>query len=410
MIETMTPRERVLAAIERRQPDRVPIDVGGSSFTTIIGQAYERLKSYLGIESETHYMKRKSRSVLLDERVAQRLHTDTRPLVVGNPDGWQDVYYPDGSFQDEFRVIWRSAPGGHYNPVGSPLGAADLADLDAFPWPDPLDPGRTRGLRALARRLHQETNYAIVLSLPVGFVHLSQYLRGYEQWLMDIILNPVFLETLMDRALDWWLQLTGKVLEEVGPYVDVVAFGDDVAFHDRTIVDLGRYRKLFKPRHKQMVDLIKRKSQARVLYHCCGAVRTLIDEFIDIGVDALNPVQVSSAGMETAELKAAFGDRICFWGAIDTGHTLPMGTPDEVRAEVRRRIHDLAPGGGYVLASVHNIQEDVPPENILAMVDAAVAFGPGTFPGDRVAGHSPGGSVLPQIPNLQEDRTTLPQR
>lgn len=378
--ETMTSRQRVLAAIERRQPDRVPIDIGGSSFTTIIGQAYERLKSYLEVHGETRYMKRKSRSVLLDESIAHRLHTDTRPLVPGNPDSWQDIYYPDGSFQDEFRVIWRSASGGHYNPVGNPLNAADLADLNAFPWPDPLDPGRTRGLRSQAQRLHHETNYAVVLSLPVGFVHLSQYLRGYEQWLMDIVLNPTFLEALMDRALDWWLQLAGKVLDEVGPYVDVVAFGDDVAFHDRPIVDLARYRKLFKPRHQQMVDLIKRKSQAKVLYHCCGAVRTLIDEFVDIGIDALNPVQVSSAGMDTAQLKAAFGDRICFWGAVDTGHVLPMGTPDEVRAEVQRRIQHLGAGGGYVLASVHNIQEDVPPENILAMVDAALEFGKGPFP------------------------------
>jgi len=153
----------------------------------------------------------------------------------------------------------------------------------------------------------------------------------------------------------------------------VVAFGDDVAFHDRSMVDLGRYRKLFKPRHRQMIDQLKSKSAAKVLYHCCGAVKSLIPEFIDIGVDALNPVQVSSAGMDdTAALKAEFGDRICFWGGIDTQRVLPLGTPDEVRAEVRRRIRDLASGGGFVLASVHNIQEDVPPENIVAMVDAAL--------------------------------------
>jgi uroporphyrinogen decarboxylase len=207
----------------------------------------------------------------------------------------------------------------------------------------------------------------------VGFVHLSQYLRGYEQWLMDIVLEPAFLDALMDRALEWWLALAGAVLDEVGPYVDVVAFGDDVAFHDRPMVDLERYRRLFKPRHRRMIDLLKSKSQARVLYHCCGAVRSLIPEFVDIGVDALNPVQVSSAGMDdTAALKAKFGRDICFWGGIDTGRVLPRGTPDDVRAEVRRRIGDLAPGGGFVLAAVHNVQEDVPPENILAMVDAVL--------------------------------------
>jgi uroporphyrinogen decarboxylase len=375
--DSMTSRQRVLAAIERREPDRLPIDIGGSSFSTLIGQAYERLKALLGVDNKTQYMKHKSRSILLDERIAARLHTDTRPLLVGSPDGWQDVYFEDGSFRDEFSVVWRKAGDGHYAPTGNPLRQATLADLEAFAWPDPLNPGRTRGLREQARKLQEESEYAVILSLPVGFVHLSQYLRGYEQWLVDIVLNPGFLDALMDRTLEWWLALAGAVLDQVGPYVDVVAFGDDVAFHDRPIVDLGRYRRLFNPRHRQMVELIKIKSEAKVLYHCCGAVKSLIGEFVDMGVDALNPVQVSSAGMDTVELKAEFGDHICFWGGIDTQRVLPMGSPQDVRAEVRRRIRDLSPGGGYVLAAVHNIQEDVPPENILAMADAAIEFGQG---------------------------------
>ncbi|MGD8399246.1 MAG: uroporphyrinogen decarboxylase family protein [Anaerolineae bacterium] len=375
MPEAMTPRQRVLAAVEHRAPDRVPIDVGGTSFSTVIGRAYERLKAHLGIEAETHYMKRKSRSAILDEAVARRLHADARPLLIGSPDGWQDVYFDDGAFRDEFGVVWRKAGDGHYAPTGNPLRDATWAGLDAFPWPDPLNPGRTRGLGALARHLHEGTDYAVILTLPVGFVHLSQYLRGYEQWLMDIVLEPAFLDALMDRTLDWWLALAGAVLDEVGPYVDVVAFGDDVAFHDRPMVDLERYRRLFKPRHRKMIDLLKAKSDAKVLYHCCGAVKSLVPEFTDIGVDALNPVQVSSADMDTAALKAEFGERICFWGGIDTQRVLPLGTPDEVRAEVRQRIRDLAAGGGFVLAPVHNVQEDVPPENIVAMADAAIEFG-----------------------------------
>jgi uroporphyrinogen decarboxylase len=393
----MKPRQRVLAAIEHREPDRVPIDIGGSSFSTVIGRAYERLKVDLGVKGETRYMKKKSRSAILDERVARRLHTDTRPLLIGSPDGWQDVYFEDGSFRDEFGVIWRKAGDGHYAPTGNPLREATMADLDGFAWPDPRNPGRTRSLREQARQLYEGTDYAVVLSLPVGFVHLSQYLRGYEQWLMDIVLNPEFLDVLMDRALEWWLALAEAVLNEVGPYVDVIAFGDDVAFHDRPMVDLARYRRLFKPRHRRMVDLIKGKSEAKVLYHCCGAVKSLIGEFVDIGVDALNPVQVSSAGMDTAELKARFGSQpgsgICFWGAIDTGRVLPMGSPQEVRSEVRRRIQDLAPGGGFVLAPVHNIQEDVPPQNILAMADAALEFG--RRPGSEHDSSSCAGAIGP---------------
>jgi uroporphyrinogen decarboxylase len=174
----------------------------------------------------------------------------------------------------------------------------------------------------------------------------------------------------MDRTLDFWLRLTESALQEVGPYADVVVFGDDIAFQDRPMVDLKRYRNMIKPRHQRMIDLIKCKSQAKVLYHCCGSVQALIPDLIEIGVDALNPVQVSSVGMDTAELKANFGNQMCFWGAIDTARVLPFGSPDDVRNETHRRIRDLAVGGGYVLAAVHNIQEDVPPENILAMVDA----------------------------------------
>jgi uroporphyrinogen decarboxylase len=372
---TMTSRQRVLAALNLRQPDRVPIDIGGSSATTIIGEAYERLKVHLGIAEETQYMKRKSRSVILSKVIAERLRSDTRPLNPGSPDGSQDIFFPDGSFQDEWSVIWSKPEGGHYNPTGNPLREATLADLGRFPWPDPCNPGRVRGLRERARRLHEETDYAVVLSMPVGFVHQSQYLRGFENYLMDLIINVEFVEALMDRTLDFWLKLAEAVLNEVGPYIDVVLIADDVAFHDRPMVDLKRYRKMIKPRHAQMVELIKRKSHAKVLYHCCGAVKSLIPDFVEIGVDALNPVQVSSVGMDTAELKASFGNQICFWGGIDTSRVLPTGSPDDVQTEVQQRIKDMASGGGYVLASVHNIQEDVPPENILAMADAAFELG-----------------------------------
>jgi uroporphyrinogen decarboxylase len=373
----MTPRERVLAAVELQEPDRVPIDIGGSSVSTIIGAAYERLKSELGVIGETEYMKRKSRSAILDERVATRLHTDTRPLTIGKPDAWDNIYFEDGAFEDEFHIIWRKPGNGHFAPLGNPLRDAEtVSDIEAYEWPDPLDPGRTRGLRAKAQRLHEQTDYAVVLSLPSGVVHLSQYLRGYEQWLLDVAMNADLLEALLDRTVEWWNALAASVLDEVGPYIDVVMFGDDVAMDDRPLVDLPRYRRFFKPRTASMVRCITSRTTAKVLYHCCGAVRELIDEFIDIGIDALNPVQVSSAGMrDTAALKRDFGDRICFWGGVDTRRVLPQGTPEEVQREVQRRVEDLGGGGGYVVASVHNIQEDVPPENILAMADAALEAG-----------------------------------
>jgi uroporphyrinogen decarboxylase len=192
---------------------------------------------------------------------------------------------------------------------------------------------------------------------------------------VDLILEPEFVGALMDRTLDFWCRMTEALLDECSEHVDVVMFGDDVAFEDRPMVDLKRYRQLIKPRHQEMIECIRRKTAAKSLYHCCGAVKSLIPEFIDIGVDALNPVQVASAGMDSAELKALYGRDIAFWGGIDTRRVLPTGTPEEVRQEVRKRITDMASGGGYVVASVHNIQEDVPPENILAMADATYEYG-----------------------------------
>jgi uroporphyrinogen decarboxylase len=375
MNETFTPRERILAAIEHREPDWVPIDVGGCSTTTLIGDAYERLKRLLAVNGETEYMKRKSLSVFLDEAVADRLHSDTRGIMVGGPDNWKDVVLDDGSFQDEFGVIWRKAEGGKFNPLGNPLRHASLADLKSYPFPDPLDAGRVRGLREKARQLHEQTGHAVILTMPSGFVHLSTYLRGFDNFLIDFAADHEFLEALLDRTCNFFLELTARLVEEVDPYVDVIMYGDDLAFQNAPMVDLKRYRRFIKPLHKALFDIIKTRSRAKLLYHCCGAARSMIGDFIDLGVNALNPVQVSSAGMNTAELKAEFGSQICFWGAIDTQHVLPVGSPQDVREEVRRRIQDLAPGGGYVLASVHNIQEDVPAENILAMVDAAREFG-----------------------------------
>jgi uroporphyrinogen decarboxylase len=190
------------------------------------------------------------------------------------------------------------------------------------------------------------------------------------------VADAAFAEQLMDCVMGIYLKIVSHALDAAGPYVDVVTFGDDVAFQDRPMVRPAAYRQLIKPRHRQIVDLIKSKTDAAVLYHCCGAVNSLIPDFIEIGIDALNPVQVSAAEMgDTDRLKREFGAHICFWGGVDTQRVLPYGTPDEVRQEVRRRVADLSAGGGYVLAAVHDIQEDVPPENIVAMAKAAREFG-----------------------------------
>ena len=165
------------------------------------------------------------------------------------------------------------------------------------------------------------------------------------------------------------------VLDEVGDYVDVVSFPEDLGFQDRPFMRPELYRAKVKPYHRRLVEAIKSKTRAKVLIHSDGAVYRLIGDLIDIGVDALNPVQVSARDMDSARLKAEFGANMSFWGGIDTHHVLPAGTPEDVREEVKTRIGDLARGGGYVVGPVHNIQAEVPAENIVAMYDSALEYG-----------------------------------
>ena len=196
-------------------------------------------------------------------------------------------------------------------------------------------------------------------------------MRGYEDWLVDLVADPSGVASLCDAILDVWLEVARRMIEASYPYVDVVAFGDDIAFQNGPMMSPDIFRGLIKPRMKRVFDLVKTHCDAKILFHTCGSAVSHIPDLLELGMDALNPVQVSAKGMDTRELKRLYGKDLTFWGAIDTQKVLPFGTPDDVRAEVARRIEDLADGGGYVLGSVHIIQAEVPPENILAMVEAA---------------------------------------
>jgi uroporphyrinogen decarboxylase len=202
-------------------------------------------------------------------------------------------------------------------------------------------------------------------------------LRGWENFYMDLAGEPEFAVKLMSRYLDYKLAVAERALEEVDDNFDIVfCLSDDIGMADRTLVSPQMYRELVKPLQKRLFDFFKERTEAKRFYHCDGAVYPIIEDFIEVGTEALNPIQVSAAGMgDTKKMKREFGDRLAFWGAIDTYQVLPYGTVDDVRAEVRRRIMDLGPGGGYVLCSVHNIQPEVPPENVVAMYDAACEMG-----------------------------------
>jgi uroporphyrinogen decarboxylase len=376
---TMTHRERVMRALDHQESDRIPLDLGATRSTSLVVEAHDNLNRHLGIQAPTRIFSKWLQIAHPNEEILARFDIDTRSVSQGAPDHWQDVVFPDGSYQDEWGTVRSKPPGSlYYDLTKAPFqGEPTLADLKQFPWPDPHDPGRTRGLAEEARRLHQDTDYAVVLNMPGGIVHQSQFMRGFEGWFMDLILNPSFSHALLEKIADLWIEMAKDEFDQVGGNIDLCFYGDDMAFQNGPMMSMDLYRKMIKPCHQRLFSYIKSRTSAKILYHTCGSVIHLIPDLIEIGVDALNPVQVSAKGMDTKKLKQEFGRDISFWGAIDTQRVLPFGTNEEVAAEVRRRIDDLGPGGGYVLCAVHNIQPDVSPENICTMYDTAREYSRG---------------------------------
>jgi uroporphyrinogen decarboxylase len=376
----MTPRSRVKAALNHEEPDRVPLDLGQAAGDAITITAYRNLVRHLGYPDHSIRIRAKStQTAQVDEDILQRFHVDFRSVELGPPDGWTDVWVDENSYQDEWGVVRTMPPGAYYYDLtGSPLEAdGTVSAIERYPWPDPENPGRYRGLRDRARYLHEETDYAVVANLNCAFFLRCFELRGWTNFYMDLAANVDFAEKLMDRFLDIKLRMAELALEQIGEYIDVaMVSSDDLGMIDRPLISPTMYRALVKPRQKRTFDLFRKHTNAKLFYHCDGAILPLIPDFIEIGVDILNPIQLNAKDMgDTAKLKRDFGSELTFWGAIDTRHVLPFGTPEDVRDEVRKRLGDLAPGGGYVVCSVHNIQPEVPPENVEAKFDSAYDMG-----------------------------------
>jgi uroporphyrinogen decarboxylase len=201
-------------------------------------------------------------------------------------------------------------------------------------------------------------------------------MRGLEQWFCDLLTDPDFCEVVIDRTLKFWLDWFRVFLDEVGDVVDVIMIGDDLAGQAGPLFDPKIYHRLVKPRHKRLVQYIRSRTKAKIWYHTCGACQPYLPELIDNGVDILNPVQTSARNMDPRELKRRFGDKLVFWGGgCDSQHILPVATPQGVAADVSRNMKIFKPGGGYVFNSIHNIQDGVPPENIVALYDTAYKCG-----------------------------------
>jgi uroporphyrinogen decarboxylase len=371
----MSPRERVLAALKRQSPDVVPFDIGGMKTTSLNIHAYQNLQSYVRIDGPTQYGHYRSQRAHMSENLSRFFDADVRRLHVPYPSPLPDSLTRPVQV-DEWGSEWTQAPGGLYFVTRPGLaGAQSVSDLRAYAWPEPAALTPVEALAEAARNLRAETDCAVCLDLPDGVVHTSQFVRGFEQWLIDSAVNVPFFESLLDAITDIYVAMVGPLLRAVGESVDVVLHCDDIGTQNGPLIAPEAYRRLIKPRQARILEAIRANTPARIVFHTCGSVRWAVGDIIDMGADALNPVQVSARHMQTDRLKREFGDKITFWGAIDTGAVLPFGTPEDVRQEVRRRIEDLAAGGGYIIGSVHIVQAEVPPQNILAMAEAAHLYG-----------------------------------
>ncbi len=385
MTQNLTSEKRVELALQHKEPNRVPFDLGSTLVTGIMLPAYKRLLNHLGITKEDIPVVDIVQQLAgVDEEILERLKVDTRGLMPSTIAGEKPEITEDDNyryFTDSWRIGWKmpKVGGYYYDMYKHPLkGEIDKEKIDSYPWPNPADFARVDGLRKKAEEFKEKGKAIVVGSLGGGFFELGFWIRGFEDFYVDFAADPSMACYLMDKLLEIRMVYWEIILKELGDYILVVMEGQDLGEQSGTMISPQMYRRYVKPREKKLFSHIKKiaPKPVYIFFHSCGSVYDVIPDLIEVGVDILNPVQVSAAKMNTAKLKKEFGKELTFWGGgVDTQHVLPHGTPQQVKNEVRRRIEDLAPGGGFVFNTVHNIQADVPPENIMAMWEALQEYG-----------------------------------
>jgi uroporphyrinogen decarboxylase len=375
----MNPRQRFEAAVNHQQPDRPPLDYGkhiGSFHKSI----YSPLRQYLRLpQGEEHILDRMAQNMVLEEDLLKVLGIDFRWLVPQ----WVDVYDQEVEGEPGYVDMWHTPHqytevGDYYAIAGQPLGSLELSysDLDAFAWPDPDHPGMFSGLADQARQWFENSPYVVGADgIKVGVLQTAAQIRGYDKLFMDFALNTSLADALLEKITDLICRMYLNYMKVVGPYVQVVVITDDQGTQKSLMISPAMFRRFIKPNLRRIIDAIKSLTKAKVLMHCDGAIRPIIPDLIEIGVDILNPIQTVVKGFEdTHSLKAEFGEQICFHGAIDIQQFLPNATPEAVRQEVFRRSRDLGVGGGFILAPCHNINRDTPLENIAALFAAGQEY------------------------------------
>lgn len=381
MVVAITPasRVRVHQALNCQVPDRVPLDIGGMAQSGIHRVAYANLRRYLGLpQVPIDTLNVITQAACLHEDFLERMEVDTR-LVYGH---WASEHRvkPEATadyrgFTDEWGMGWRMpTEGGLYHDLTvHPIQGDDLtAAIKGYPWPNPAAAWRLDGLRAEAERHHAAGRFVVLMGLCPGILEVGSWLVGIQRFYTELLADPDAIELLLAHMTRMKLTYWQAALAEVGPYVDAVCEADDVAGQNCLLMSADVYRAAVKPHHHRLFEGIRAaRPGIKIIFHSCGAVRPLISDFVELGIDALHPIQLSAAGMVPAELKQEFGKRLCFWGGgVDSQRVLPRGTPQEVAAAVRASMQAFGPGGGFVFGTVHIIQADVPPANVMAMWDA----------------------------------------
>jgi uroporphyrinogen decarboxylase len=382
--ETLTSRERLLKALNHEEPDRIPIDLGGNQ-TGIHKIAYKAVLDHLGIKDDVEIMDAVQGLARPCEALLERFHVDTRYIAAKGPDSFKGGIVQNHrkgrlwhDLTDEFGVVW-SMPDDYplYMDIShNPLADATIEDIAEYPFPKGDDPSRFTRLREQAMTLRKETPYAVVSGISGVVYEICWYMRGLDRWFMDMLSQPEFCEALLDQTLKFWMDWFRLFLDEVGDLVDVIMIGDDLAGQTGPLFRPDLYRRVVKPRHKQLVQYIRSRTGAKIWYRTCGACTVYLPDLLDNGINIINPVQIGARNMSAQDLKSKFGKQLAFWGgAIDAQHVLPSASPEVVREHVRQNLEIWKPGGGYVFNNVHNIQADIPPENIVALYEAAYDYG-----------------------------------
>jgi len=405
----MTKRERVLASINHKETDKVPVDCGAMRSTGIMGVAYNRLKNYLGINSgETKIYDMVQQLCMPEQWYLDRFQIDVIDLArafIDSSDEWEDWALPDGSLckipswlniekrheswvcvNEENKIIaempfssyyfdqkWWPLMGKHKDNfdnlkyyINSQMWAAMTDPL----WKNASKPNFYKILRQKAKNLYEETDYAIMIGFGGNLFETGQMLYRTDEFLINLMNYRDEMEKMLDKLTEIHLENLEPVLEAVSPYVQIIQMGDDLGMQSGPMLSPKLYREIFFPRHKKIYQLVKEKTDMYVFLHSCGAISEFIPDLIEAGVDIINPVQITAEGMEPEKLKREFGKDIVFWGGgIDTQHILPKAGSGEVREEVSKNTEIFMEGGGFIFTPVHNILADVPPKNIIAMYD-----------------------------------------